>query len=88
MQALHVEDNTDLRPILNKLEKLKTEYVIAGEDLKDDQYKVIIIDRLSKSYHKLVHTIMASTRYRVHPTTGQFWPLTPSKLINTIHNIA
>ena len=43
MQALHVEDNADPRPILNELEKLKTEYATAGGDLKDDQYKVIII---------------------------------------------
>ena len=31
---------------------------------------------------------MASTHYCVHPTTGQPWPLTPSELIDTIHDIA
>ena len=88
MQALRVEDNADPRPILNELEKLKTEYATAGGDLKDDQYKVMIIGRLPKSYRESVRTIMASTRHRVHPTTGQSWPLTPSELIDTIHDIA
>ncbi|KAF9794104.1 hypothetical protein IEO21_11214 [Rhodonia placenta] len=62
MHALRCAEDSDPRPTLNQLEKVRSEYATAGGQLSDTEYKAIILSCLPMSYRGVVRTIITSAR--------------------------
>lgn len=97
MHALRCAEDSDPRPTLNQLEKLRSEYAMAGGQLSDTEYKAIILSCLPMSYRGVVRTIITSARISslsqtsatpsVMPTTPSSG-IKPAELIRQINAIA